>query len=106
MKASLGFARGAGTMQSLDARKRFWDGVQRAIVRYRQPNMIRQDGEAPRTVLGEILTLVWDRSPARSVEDWIRGRAARDRPAIDVLLANGRALRPLKRHGWFARHVS
>jgi len=95
-----------GTMMSLDARKRFWDGVQRAIVRYRQPQMIRQDGERPRSTLEEVLLLAWDRSPARAMEVWLRRRAARGRPRIDALLANGRSLEGLKRPGWLASRVS
>jgi len=95
-----------GTLASLDARKRFWDGVQRAIVRYRQPQMIRQDGEHPRTVLREILLLAWDRSPAHRVESWVRRRAAASRPDIDTLIENGRSLEGLKRPGWLASRVS
>ena len=96
----------AGTLASLDARKAFWDGVQRAIVRYRQPQMIRQDGDRPRTIFEEVFVMAWDRSPARALEGWVRKRAAKERPEIDVLLANGRSLNGLKKPTWLSRRVS
>lgn len=49
-----------GAVLSLDARFRFWTGVQRAIVRYRQPRALRADGEKPRSAPAEVLLTAWD----------------------------------------------
>ena len=89
-----------GAMRSLDARKEFWDGVQRAIVRYRQPQMIRQDSDQPRSIAQEVLLLAWDRSPANRVENWLRRQVAASRPDIDALVADGRSLNGLRRPRW------
>ncbi len=52
-----------GAMLSLEARGRFWSGVQRAVVRWRQPRAIRPDGATPRSVLQEVLVTAWDGMP-------------------------------------------
>jgi pyrroloquinoline-quinone synthase len=58
-----------GALASLDARARFWTGVQGAVVRYRQPRAVRPDGARPRSVLHELALTAWDGSAlARRVE--------------------------------------
>lgn len=52
-----------GTMLSLAARARFWSGVQKAIVSYRQPMAVRSDGKTPRSTLGELSLFAWDVLP-------------------------------------------
>lgn len=49
-----------GAMLSLDARRRFWSGVQSAVVRWRQPYSVRQDGTVPRSIVHEVLLTAWD----------------------------------------------
>ena len=80
-----------GAILSLDARHRFWTGVQRAVVRYRQPRTVRQDGERPRTPAREIAVTAWDRLP---VGGWLdRALSVRDRfrPRLRELLEANRA---------------
>lgn len=65
-----------GTLLSLAARARFWSGVQKAIVRYRQPMAVRSDGKTPRTTLGELSLFAWDALPLSA---WAkRGKSALD----------------------------
>ena len=52
-----------GTLLSLEARARFWSGVQKAIVRYRQPLAVRSDGKKPRSTFGELSLFAWDALP-------------------------------------------
>lgn len=80
-----------GALLSLDARARFWSGVQTAVVRWRQPNAIRADGASPRSVVREIAVTAWDGSKAlRALEArWEDLRASR-RPTITELIEQGR----------------
>ena len=80
-----------GAMLSLEARGRFWSGVQRAVVRWRQPRAIRPDGATPRTVLQEVLVTVWDGMPRlRALEARYEGLRARRRPTLEQIVAQGR----------------
>lgn len=82
-----------GALVSLAARRRFWDGVQQAIVRYRQPRAIRPDGPLPRSVSRELLITAWDGIPvARRVETRLRALLRSRRPDIPGLLAHGRSV--------------
>ena len=82
-----------GAMMSLDARKDFWDGVQQAIVQYRQPHQIRQEGTRLKGISEEVSLLAWDRfAPGRIAENWLRRTAAAQRPTVDVLLQRGRSI--------------
>lgn len=93
-----------GAMLSLDARKKFWDGVQQAIVTYRQPHSIRQEGERIRSIAEELLLLGWDRSTlGRGFEDWARNRMRGSRPTVPELLLQGRSLEGLDRGTWTER---
>lgn len=80
-----------GALLSLQARARFWSGVQAAIVRYRQPKAVRSDGKRPRSTLGELSLFAWDALP---LGDWARrGRAAyeaRTQPKLQALVESGR----------------
>src|SRR5690606_18282110 len=76
-----------GAARSLDAYGRLWSGVQRAIVRFRQPHAVRFDGREPRGAVHELLLTAWDSVPLlRAVE--ARGDAlrARLRPTVGDLL--------------------
>ncbi len=79
-----------GAMLSLSARSRFWSGVQRAVVRWRQPRAIRPDGAKPRGVMSEIALTAWDGSTvAKRLEGaWERWRFSR-RPTLDEVIAEG-----------------
>jgi pyrroloquinoline-quinone synthase len=78
-----------GALASLDARNRFWSGVQRAVVVYRQPRAIRPDGHEPRSLAREVLLTAWDGvSVARSLESHVAALSARMRPTLDGLLAS------------------
>jgi pyrroloquinoline quinone (PQQ) biosynthesis protein C len=82
-----------GAMLSLDARGRFWTGVQRAVVRWRQPRAARPDGATPRGIVHEILLTAWDGSPtAQRVQRAFE--AARDgrRPTMARLRQEARTL--------------
>ena len=75
-----------GALLSLDARARFWTGVQRAVVRYRQPRAVRPDGAAPRSLLHELALTAWDGSSlARRVEHGIVKARERLRPTLAEL---------------------
>jgi pyrroloquinoline-quinone synthase len=76
-----------GALASLDARRRFWDGVQREIVIYRQPRSVRQDGALPRPLLEEVLLTAWDAVPfAQHLERRVSRWRSRRRPTLtDVL---------------------
>ncbi len=83
-----------GALLSLDARRRFWDGVQQAIVRWRQPRSIRLDGARPRTIVGEVLSSAWDSSRvARGLERRVLALRERGQPTLTELLTQARALR-------------
>ena len=77
-----------GALASLEARARFWTGVQRAVVRYRQPRAIRPDGAKPRSVLHELALTAWDGSTlARRLELGVVKARSRLRPALAELRA-------------------
>ena len=81
----------AGALLSLDARARFWSGVQSAVVRWRQPSAVRPDGASPRSIAREILTTVWDGSPRlRSLETRFDALMTSRRPTITELVEAGR----------------
>lgn len=81
-----------GALLSLEARGRFWSGVQRAVVRYRQPHAIRPDGKTPRSIASEILLTAWDGlSPLRAIEARWDAREERRRPTLAEIVANVRA---------------
>jgi pyrroloquinoline quinone (PQQ) biosynthesis protein C len=80
-----------GAMLSLEARGRFWSGVQRAVVRWRQPRAIRPDGATPRTVLQEVLVTAWDGMPRlRALEARYEAFRARRRPTLNEIVEQGR----------------
>ncbi len=80
-----------GALLSLEARARFWSGVQRAVVRWRQPSAVRVDGAAPRTIAEEILVTAWDGSPRlRAIEAGYDALMSRKRPTIAELIEQGR----------------
>lgn len=82
-----------GALASLEARARFWDGVQRAVVRYRQPRATRQDGAQPRSVVHELLLSAWDGSRlARAAEVRVERVLAGRRPQLDRLVELCRAI--------------
>jgi pyrroloquinoline quinone (PQQ) biosynthesis protein C len=75
-----------GTFRSLEARGRFWSGVQSAVVRYRQPRAIRPDGARPRSILHEVALTAWDGSSlARRLSDGVAHARARLRPTLREL---------------------
>ena len=80
-----------GAVLWLEARGRFWSGVQRAVVRWRQPRAIRPDGATPRTVWREVLITAWDGMPRlRAHETRYDAVLARCRPTVDPIIAQGR----------------
>ncbi len=80
-----------GAMLSLEARGRFWSGVQRAVVRWRQPRAIRPDGATPRTILQEVLVTAWDGMPRlRALEARYDALRTRLRPSINQIVEQGR----------------
>ncbi len=80
-----------GALLSLEARARFWSGVQRAVVRWRQPSAVRVDGISPRTIAHEILLTAWDGSPRlRSLEARYDSLLEQRRPTIAELVEEGR----------------
>lgn len=75
-----------GATLSLDARKNFWTGVQRAVVRYRQPRALRPDGSVPRSTTHEVLLTAWDGSRwANAVENQWNTVRERLRPTLAAL---------------------
>ncbi|MFO0663071.1 MAG: iron-containing redox enzyme family protein [Polyangiaceae bacterium] len=81
-----------GAMLSLEARDRFWSGVQSAIVRYRQPRAVRSDGAKPRATAEEFALFLWDSLPmARRVENALGKWSERKRPTLRALVLEGRA---------------
>lgn len=80
-----------GALLSLDARARFWSGVQRAVVRWRQPSALRADGATPRSIAREVVTTAWDGSKAlRDLEGRWEDFRSRKRPTIEELIEQGR----------------
>jgi len=79
-----------GALASLDARGRFWSGVQRAVVRYRQPRAIRPDGARPRSIPHELTLTAWDGSRLASrIEGAWRRWVERRRPHVGTLRGGG-----------------
>lgn len=77
-----------GALASLEARRQFWDGVQQAVIRYRQPRAARPDGPTPRTLLHEIALTAWDgfalgQRVERRVRDVIEARRLSLRETIE-----------------------
>ncbi|HEX6764422.1 MAG TPA: iron-containing redox enzyme family protein, partial [Polyangiaceae bacterium] len=82
-----------GALASLEARARFWSGVQSAVVRYRQPRAIRPDGPKPRSVLHELALTMWDGSVlARRLELGVVRARDRLRPTLAELRSAGKFL--------------
>jgi pyrroloquinoline-quinone synthase len=80
-----------GALASLDAREEFWTGVQRAVVRYRQPRAARPDGAVPRGLAAEIALTAWDSSSAaRVVEQLIEQARERALPTMSELAERAR----------------
>ncbi|MFO0616112.1 MAG: iron-containing redox enzyme family protein [Polyangiaceae bacterium] len=80
-----------GAMLSLDARFRFWTGVQAAIVKYRQPRALRPDGGKPRSAVHEIALTAWDGlRVAQTLTARYTELRSRLRPTIDGLIEQGR----------------
>ena len=80
-----------GAMRSLDARREFWDGVQRAVVRWRQPRSARQERVTPRSIPRELLLTAIDAVPAaRRLEDRIRAWRRNRQPTVRELIDSGR----------------
>lgn len=80
-----------GALLSLEARQRFWTGVQSAVVRWRQPHALRPDGASPRSIAREIAITAWDNSPRlRALENRYDSLKARRRPTITQLIEEGR----------------
>ena len=81
-----------GALLSLEARARFWSGVQRAVVRWRQPSSVRVDGASPRSIAREILVTAWDGSPRlRRLEERYDSLVnERRRPTLRELVEQGR----------------
>jgi len=81
-----------GAMLSLDARCRFWDGVQQAVVKFRQPRAPRPDAATPRTLAHEIALSTWEAlGVTRRLEDKLQLRRKRKRPTVDELMMSVRA---------------
>lgn len=82
-----------GALLSLKARGEFWDGVQRELIRYRQPRAPRPDGPRPRPLLGEVLITAWDGfAPGKQVEDRARAWFAARRPTLAQVSARAPTL--------------
>ncbi len=76
-----------GALLSLEARGKFWSGVQRAVVRYRQPRAARPDGATQRSFAGEVLLTAWDGSPtARWLEQALSSFREMRRPTMASLV--------------------
>ena len=73
----------AGALSSLSARGRVWDGVQNAVIRYRQPRAVRPDGPVPRGTLHEVALTAWDGfGPARALSRWASELKDSRRPTL------------------------
>ncbi len=83
-----------GALASLEARRVFWDGVQSAVIRYRQPRAARQDAATARSLVREVLMTAWDATPlARGLERGLRDLRTRRLPTVEEVIAEGRELR-------------
>lgn len=82
-----------GALASLDARARFWDGVQRAVIRYRQPRAVRPDGPVPRSLLHEVVLTAWDGwSIGQAIETRMRDARRALEPTLGALLEECRRI--------------
>jgi pyrroloquinoline quinone (PQQ) biosynthesis protein C len=82
-----------GALKSLEMRRQFWDGGQRAIVHGRQPRSIRQDAEKPRSLRREIGLTIWDGSSfATRLENRYRQWRTGHSPQIAELVAQARSI--------------
>ncbi|NCG20907.1 MAG: DUF3050 domain-containing protein [Rhodobacterales bacterium] len=82
-----------GARLSLEARRVFWDGVQQAIVRYRQPHAIRPDGLKPRTIAHEVFLTAWDGNPmARAIQQAANRWRNRDTLTLAAVVDQARRL--------------
>jgi pyrroloquinoline quinone (PQQ) biosynthesis protein C len=80
-----------GALLSLDAHGELWSGVQRALVKYRQPRSARPDGKTPRTFTEEMLLTAWDGSKtAQRIEAAYAAVRERIRPTMTELLEQAR----------------
>lgn len=78
-----------GALASLQARDEFWQGVQSAVVRYRQPRAVRPDGSTPRSIAHELMLTAWDGvSWLRKFENTLSARRAAQRPTLAQLVAH------------------
>jgi pyrroloquinoline-quinone synthase len=81
-----------GALLSLEARGRFWSGVQRAVVRYRQPRAARPDGPVPRSLAHEVILTAWDGwNVAQRLERAARALHERSLPTLSEVMERGRA---------------
>jgi len=82
-----------GALLSLEARRRFWDGVQRAVMVWRQPRSPRPDGRSPRSTAHELFLTFWDGSSvARWMEAKVRDREVASRPTLARVIARNKEL--------------
>jgi pyrroloquinoline quinone (PQQ) biosynthesis protein C len=82
-----------GALASLAARAAFWDGVQQAVIRYRQPRAARPDGPTPRSVLHEVALTAWDGfALGQRVEQRVRAEIERRRLTLRQTIEQGRML--------------
>ncbi len=82
-----------GALKSLEARRKFWEGVQRAVMRWRQPRSVRPDGKVPRGTAHELGLSFWDGSRiARAIEAWWDARAERNAPTLEEVLRKNKEL--------------
>lgn len=80
-----------GALLSLAARGRFWDGVQSAVVTYRQPRLIRPTVQ--RSIPRELLATAWDGlALARRLERRVLKLGERGRPTLDAVIAECKEL--------------
>lgn len=82
-----------GALASLDARQAFWDGVQRAVVLWRQPHSARQDAPTPRSIRREFALTLWDAFPfGRRVERVVDRARSQRQPTLQDVILEGRRL--------------
>ncbi len=83
----------AGALMSLEARRRFWDGVQRAVMQWRQPRSVRPDGKVPRGTAKELALTFWDGSRiARALEAMWIARSVKDVPTLARVMARNKEI--------------
>ena len=83
-----------GALLSLEARRRFWDGVQRAVMVWRQPKSPRPDGKHPRSTAQELFLTFWDGSRVATwLEGRVRAREIAKRPSLGSVIAKTKEIR-------------